>query len=342
MRSARITAPGECYYHVTSRVIEGRFILGNLERERFRQTMRLAEDFCDVQVLTWCCMSNHFHVLVYIPERQDVDDEEFIRRMKLIYGPNKVCEVERQIRILRDNGQDKAAETYKENWTYRMYDVSEFMKMLKQRFSQWYNTRNERKGPLWEDRFKSVLVEESAWALSCMAAYIDLNPVRAGIVKDPKDYRHCGYAEAVAGNKLAREGLKRVMRTLWHGAEADIGWKRVGCSYRKFIFNKGRNVKLNRYGQPEQGGFTQEELEEVIKQDGKLSMPELLRLRVKYFTYGVIFGSQEFVEKIYKLNREKFGRKRKTGARPMKYGDWDGLYAARDLRKDLISVPVTE
>ena len=44
-----------------------------------------------------------------------------------------------------------------------------------------------------------------------MASYIDLNPVRAGIVKDPADYRWSGYGEAVAGKKAAREGLRLVM-----------------------------------------------------------------------------------------------------------------------------------
>ncbi len=40
-----------------------------------------------------------------------------------------------------------------------------------------------------------------------MAAYIDLNPVRADIVSDPKDYRWCGYGAAVAGVKAERTGL---------------------------------------------------------------------------------------------------------------------------------------
>jgi hypothetical protein len=44
-----------------------------------------------------------------------------------------------------------------------------------------------------------------------MAAYIDLNPVRAGIVKDPADDRWCGYAEATAGSRRAQPGLRAVM-----------------------------------------------------------------------------------------------------------------------------------
>ena len=74
-----------------------------------------------------------------------------------------------------------------------------FLRLVKQRFAQWYNKRQARTGALWEDRFKSVLVEGAGPALSAMAVYIDLNPVRAGIVEDPADYRWCGNAEAVAG-----------------------------------------------------------------------------------------------------------------------------------------------
>ena len=81
------------------------------------------------------------------------------------------------------------------------------MKTIKQRFSVWFNRTHKRYGTLWADRFKSVLVEGFGNPLQIMAAYIDLNPVRAGIVEDPKDYRFCGYAEAVAGEEMAKLGL---------------------------------------------------------------------------------------------------------------------------------------
>jgi putative transposase len=105
-----------------------------------------------------------------------------------------------------------AAEALREQWFGRMWDVSQFMKVLKQRFSQWFNGRHARRGTLWEERFRSVLVEGRGHALRTMAAYIDLNPVRAGICEDPKDYRWCGYGEAVAGGGQARL------------ARAAIGW----------------------------------------------------------------------------------------------------------------------
>jgi len=96
------------------------------------------------------------------------------------------------------------------------------MKLLKQRFTQWYNGRTGRKGTLWEERFKSVLVEGIGQGLRAMAAYIDLNPVRAGLVTDPKDYRWSGYGEAMAGNKRARLGLQRVVQALLRGEEETL------------------------------------------------------------------------------------------------------------------------
>jgi hypothetical protein len=113
----------------------------------------------------------------------------------------------------------------------RMHDLSEFMKTVKQRFSIWYNRNHgNRRGTLWMERFKSVLVEGKGNPLQTMAAYIDLNPVRAGLVEDPKDYRFCGYAEAVArsAGSLLRQGsggragqaARRGIRHIW-GAYAD-------------------------------------------------------------------------------------------------------------------------
>src|SRR5690606_30232061 len=92
----------------------------------------------------------------------------------------------------------------------RFCDLSAFVKELKERFSRWFNKHHERRGTLWMERFKSVLVEDGD-ALRTMALYIDLNPVRAGLVEDPKDYRWTGYGEASGGSKRARRGLCKVM-----------------------------------------------------------------------------------------------------------------------------------
>src|SRR5512138_1207156 len=127
------------------------------------------------------------------------------------------------------------------------------MKLLKQRFTQWYNGRAKRKGTLWEERFKSVLIDGAGESLVATAAYIDLNPVRARQVKDPKDYRYSGYGEALAGRKRARLGLQKVVQALQQGREESI--KKSLEIYRTALYQRGHEQKesLNEEGKTVRG-----------------------------------------------------------------------------------------
>ena len=76
------------------------------------------------------------------------------------------------------------------------------MKQVKERFSRWYNKKHSRRGTLWLARFTSVFVENGE-ALQTMAAYIDLNPVRAGMVTDPANYSWSSYRAHAFGKRPA-------------------------------------------------------------------------------------------------------------------------------------------
>ncbi len=121
----------------------------------------------------------------------------------------------------------------------RMWDLSEFMKTLKQKFTGWFNRLHERVGTLWESRFKSVIVDGSWNSLVRVAAYIDLNAVRAGLVEDPKDYRWCGYGEAVAGVEC-RHARGYPWRFLDGGAVSN--WRGVGCVIAKSSLGLARQI----------------------------------------------------------------------------------------------------
>ena len=124
---------------------------------------------------------------------------------------------------MKEQSPDVGNLEYCEKLLARMFDVSVFMRELKQRLTQWYHKKVKRKGPLWEDRFKSVLLENDETVLLTLAAYIDLNPVRAGLVNDPKDYRWSGYGEADAGNKARRAGIMRICGD-GHRRWAEMAW----------------------------------------------------------------------------------------------------------------------
>ena len=155
--------------------------------EKFVSLMRLYEAFCGVHVLTYVVMSNHFHILVEVPRRPDAmpSHEAMLSRIEALHGELFA----KNARDLLATMSPEEVQQYLCGYWRRMYDVSWFIRMIKQRFSQWYNIPKERCGTLWEARFKSVLVEGVGQVLAAMAAYIDLNPVRVGRVTDPKDYR---------------------------------------------------------------------------------------------------------------------------------------------------------
>jgi putative transposase len=72
------------------------------------------------------------------------------------------------------------------------------MKRLGQRYVQYINRTYRRSGSLWEGRYRSCLIRQEAWLLTCQR-YIELNPVRAGMVEHPADYRWSSYRTHAQG-----------------------------------------------------------------------------------------------------------------------------------------------
>ncbi len=181
--------------------------VGECEREQFRMIMRMMENFSGCRVLSYCVMSNHVHLLLEVPPmpEQGISDEELLKRLLSLYSLAIVDELGKQLKNARDKGNDALVEEIRGRFTYRMHNLSEFMRTLMQRMTLWYNKENRRTGTLWEERFKSVIVE-SGDASRMMAAYIDLNPVRAGMVHDPAEYRWSSYGEAVGGEGQTARG----------------------------------------------------------------------------------------------------------------------------------------
>jgi putative transposase len=65
--------------------------------------------------------------------------------------------------------------------------IPAMMQSVGRRYVRYFNQQQGRTGTLWEGRYKSTLIQAERYLLACMV-YIDLNPVRAGMVRDPADY----------------------------------------------------------------------------------------------------------------------------------------------------------
>ncbi len=329
--------PLESYcYHVMSRTCGGEVFFDDVEKEALRRVIWRMAEFCGVKVVTYCIMGNHFHLLAEMPHRETwlqrfdgpQGEERLLEHLRILYSKTYVGLLRDEIADLRKRGLEVLVQQKLEAIKKRFCELSLFVKEVKERFSRWFNKRRGRRGTLWMDRFKSVLVEGKGEALRTMAAYIDLNAVRAGLVKDPKDYRWCGYAEALGGSRRAQRGLCKAI-----GKPVD-GWQTAGVAeaYRCILFDEGREVKDARNETVVERGVSVESARAVLAERGKLSPAELVRLRVRYFSDGAILGSKAFVEGIFESQREQFSPKRKRGAKRIQEMTTP-MYSLRQLRQ---------
>jgi len=193
-----------------------------------------------------------------------------------------------------------------------------------------------------------LIVEEEERALRTMAAYIDLNPVRAGMVADPADYRWSGYAGAMAGKARSRRGLVRIIGQMawprttaaaakpWgNDAFPKIVETRALVFYRAILGGQGAERKRGD-GTVIRRGLSAKVQARLTTPDERRLAAEVLTRRVRHFTHGVIFGSRAMIDRWFEANRQTVqGRSRtnrKRGAKNLGQPSLRGLYTFRDVK----------
>ena len=313
--------PSTCF-HLMSRICDGLPLLDETDKEALVIVLRKLARFSGIKLLTYCVMGNHFHALVRVPEREEwlkrfegpEGEARLMRHLRLLYSKTFVAGLELELAEWRRNGRAAEAERCVADLKRRFCDISVFMRAVKLRFSRWFNKRHGRRGTLWMGRFKSVLVEGSrgqdasvtsqADALKVMAAYIDLNPVRAELVEQAGDYRWSGWSGAQGGDKEAMEGLCDVV-----GCGVSQWETRGKAAYGLWVSETRRQVRARK------------------AKGGEASEMDLMET-IRAFSGGLAVGSEGFVEEVFGERRDLFGPKRERGARPLA-GE---LCALRDLR----------
>ena len=305
---------------------------GEEEKEVFTQMFFQQAAFAGIDVLGYCVMGNHIHLLLRVSPVDSLPDGVLLERYSQYYGSQKIprstYSTQELRTILEEDGTRATAA--RERILSRMGDLPAFMRELKQRFTIWYNHKHDNAGTIWAARYKSLLVEESAESLTRVAAYMDLNPVRAKLVEDPKDYRWCGYAAALGGSRLMRYAMAQLF-----GQELDF--QRALESYRIILFGKGY---LNKSGRTSVSGtISAERLESVLKAGGYVSPYELMRIRVRYFSDGMVLGSKAFIEFVFLEHRGLFGLRRLSAGTALSGEVWGELHTMRNLKKSVYSDP---
>ncbi len=354
----QIPPTDHAYFHIVSNIVDKRVIFGPEENAAFLSYMRRYEAFSHVRIIGYSLMDNHFHLLLQIPGRPLVrpSQESLLLHVRKTLGDGiagqyqeRIDFWEQQLRIgeLRKLGsaeklavelaspmdvllggevdlQEHAAaqlEKVSQDIWQRMYDVSQFVFSLKQQFSHWYNKKSKRVGTLWEERFRATLIQAGP-ALCEVAAYIDLNAVRAGVVSDAKDYPWSQYGAAAAGDSLALAALEFLASQIPNMENPNTGTRdfRMHEPLRGLQFGFAvMSYLLERRGMP------------VKERPGPLAaIPEIVDPLaeasfvigpVRSFSRGLAIGDEAFLARVFEEHRGQFGPRRNSVARRIRLPD---------------------
>jgi REP element-mobilizing transposase RayT len=303
-----------------SRSAGGQFIFKKVEKAVFVHQMRKVARFCGIKFLSFSVMGNHYHQVIKVPARIRLSDGQLLKRVRDYYGAGSP-EYKRLERALSGNGMDARLGRLK--FIRMMGNVSVFQKLLKQRFSIWFNHRHDRRGTLWMERFKSTLVENTLYVRMCVSAYVDLNAVRAGIVADPKEYPFCSYAMALSGDPLARSGICAIAGT--------NKWEKASAAYRVFMMKQGSKSVSGK------NRVSRDLLLKTLEEGGKLPVADLLRLSLRFFSDGLAIGSESFLKKAITEIRTGLSPDSVDDLDGLPGGDWHSMKALQRFRKPVIS-----
>jgi putative transposase len=291
-------------YHVMSRTALDGFPLGDIEKDFMLDLIRRYSSLYLAEILGVCIMGNHFHLLVKMFPEYKFSDEEIDKRFVKFYGDDRVF-ADGLIPSLRT----------------KLSSLSEFVREIKVGFARYYNKRHNRRGYFWGDRFKSVIVEKGETLINCLA-YIDLNPLRAGLVDRPEDYRwnSLGY-HIQTGNKDNFLSL-------------DFGLKEFGVldaeerlrSYRRYVYEAGA---INRPDKMQARVIDDKVIAKERKKEFEISRISRFRYRTRYFADSGIIGSKEFVAENYQRFKHLFYSKHEKKPKPIK--GLEGMYSLKRL-----------
>jgi REP element-mobilizing transposase RayT len=304
-RTSRLIVRDEqAVYHVISRTALPGFPIGDIEKDFMLRLIKRLSNFYFTEIIGFCLMGNHFHLLVKMLPESDFSDADVKRRCQEYYGKDYIF-----------------PEGHLPHFRTKLANLSEFMRDVKVNFARYYNRRHDRRGYFWGDRFKSVIVDRGETLVNCLA-YIDLNPLRAGIVEKPEKYRWSSIGYHIqTGNKdlfLSTDfGLK----------EFNVRNKRERIRrYRRYMYHAG---SIDR---PEKGKtevINPRLLKQEKRKNFQINQASRLRYRTRYFTDSGIIGSKEFVLTHYQNFKHLLRSKKEKKPKPIQ--GLSGIYSLKQL-----------
>ena len=304
-RTSRMLVPDEkAVYHVMSRTALDGFPLGDVEKDFLLGLIKRCSGLYFTEILGFCLMGNHFHLLLKMLPESRFEDDAIKKRLECFYGAD------------REFGQGQIP-----HWREKLSSLSEFIREIKVSFARYYNRCHNRRGYFWGDRFKSLIVEKGETLVNCLA-YIDLNPVRAGIAERPEQYRwnSLGY-HLQTGNK---DGF---LSTDFGLKEFNVKSKKERIRrYRRYVYEAGAVKSADKV---RAAVIDDKVFEKERRKNFEISRLSRFRHRTRYFSDSGIIGSKEFVSVHYQKLKHLFQCKHEKKPKAIK--GLEGIYSLKRL-----------
>lgn len=195
-RNQQVSLDDTPYYHCISRCVRRAYLCGDdpISGENFdhrkiwlvERVKQLASIFA-IDVCAYAVMSNHYHLVLHV-DKQRADawtQDETIQRWTRLFSRNAAA-----METATRNRSSKSARDYRrkliEQWRERLTDISWFMRCVNENVARRANREDDCTGRFWEGRFKSQALLDEKALVTCMA-YVDLNPIRAGMSELPEE-----------------------------------------------------------------------------------------------------------------------------------------------------------
>lgn len=205
-RHTQVSLDATPYYHCVSRCVRRAFLCGTdthtgqsyehrrqwIEDKLYELSQIFALDLC-----AYAVMSNHYHVVLYVDadQAENWSRNEVITRWHQLFNGTLVSQRHRRGEAL-SKVELKVLDKDVRTWRQRLRDISWFMRVLNESIARQANAEDNCTGRFWEGRFKSQALLDEAALAACLA-YVDLNPIRAGMAETPETSDHTALQQRI-------------------------------------------------------------------------------------------------------------------------------------------------